>query len=557
MFVAAGGRKFAQPNPSPAFPLKASGNGRYLVDQHGVPFRIHGFAFWDGHITLTRADWQTALSALAGQGINAVHTYLCNSVPYYTGGPQPKNNAGALPFTLNASGGSWNGDPTFANHDAALDSANDSYFATVAQFVDDCAALGILVIAHPLYAGAHHTTVGDDDGWWQTLVNSHNTTSVCTTYGAYLANGHGTFTGFAASTRPNIIWIMQGDSGIGDSTIGSAGSTRHQAIFTALAANGATQLVTQHVTHDNLPSDMTDYKSFYGLYACYSEATTGEIYSECRAVFAQAPTLPTFKLEDPYFGDAGASSTYRYGNWGAALTTMAGNVTSFSPMWGWFVSPDGSGQGVTLDCQPNCWQASTTYKLNNRIHLGGNWYKCITAGQSAASGGPSGTGSNITDNTAHWAYVTTVSASLGGMANLFGEPGLVYHQVLGQILGSLPWWRLIPSGLNGMGAIISSGNGTQTAFSDGSVPSGTADWIVSAATTEGDCIVAYVPTGHSGSFSVNTALLTGAITAKWYDPTTGAWQSAGASPFTTPGNNAGGDGDWVLVMTTGKQSVWL
>lgn len=37
----------------------------------------------------------------------------------------------------------------------------------------------------------------------------------------------------------------------------------------------------------------------------------------------------------------------------------------------------------------------------------GKIYACITAGTSAGSGGPTGTGSNITDGTAHWAYVGT------------------------------------------------------------------------------------------------------------------------------------------------------
>lgn len=40
-------------------------------------------------------------------------------------------------------------------------------------------------------------------------------------------------------------------------------------------------------------------------------------------------------------------------------------------------------------------------------HDGGKLYVCITAGVSAGSGGPTGTGSNITDGSVHWAYVGT------------------------------------------------------------------------------------------------------------------------------------------------------
>lgn len=37
---------------------------------------------------------------------------------------------------------------------------------------------------------------------------------------------------------------------------------------------------------------------------------------------------------------------------------------------------------------------------------GGNLYVCKTPGTTAGSGGPTGTGADITDGTAHWTYVT-------------------------------------------------------------------------------------------------------------------------------------------------------
>jgi hypothetical protein len=50
--------------------------------------------------------------------------------------------------------------------------------------------------------------------------------------------------------------------------------------------------------------------------------------------------------------------------------------------------------------------------------------------------------------------------------------------------------------------------------------------------------------------------LKGAATAQWYDPSNGKYTAIGGSPFsnsgiqnfTTPGNNADGDPDWVLVL---------
>lgn len=51
------------------------------------------------------------------------------------------------------------------------------------------------------------------------------------------------------------------------------------------------------------------------------------------------------------------------------------------------------------------WLASTAVLVGQYVTNGGNLYRCTTAGTTAASGGPTGTGSGITDGTAVWAYV--------------------------------------------------------------------------------------------------------------------------------------------------------
>lgn len=58
------------------------------------------------------------------------------------------------------------------------------------------------------------------------------------------------------------------------------------------------------------------------------------------------------------------------------------------------------------------WLASTAVVLNQMASNGGNLYICTTAGTTAASGGPTGTGSGITDGTAVWAYVQPGTASI-------------------------------------------------------------------------------------------------------------------------------------------------
>ena len=56
------------------------------------------------------------------------------------------------------------------------------------------------------------------------------------------------------------------------------------------------------------------------------------------------------------------------------------------------------------------WAPSASYSLGVRVINGLNLYQCTSAGKSALSGGPVGTGVGIIDNTVTWAYV---SASLG------------------------------------------------------------------------------------------------------------------------------------------------
>jgi len=50
------------------------------------------------------------------------------------------------------------------------------------------------------------------------------------------------------------------------------------------------------------------------------------------------------------------------------------------------------------------WKASTAYVLNDRVVNNSRLYKCITAGTSHTSGGPTTTSADITDNTAHWKF---------------------------------------------------------------------------------------------------------------------------------------------------------
>jgi hypothetical protein len=58
------------------------------------------------------------------------------------------------------------------------------------------------------------------------------------------------------------------------------------------------------------------------------------------------------------------------------------------------------------------WAISTAVTLGMLRHNSGNVYECTTAGTTAGAGGPSGTGSAITDGTAVWKYISAKAVAV-------------------------------------------------------------------------------------------------------------------------------------------------
>lgn len=78
------------------------------------------------------------------------------------------------------------------------------------------------------------------------------------------------------------------------------------------------------------------------------------------------------------------------------------------------------------------WQASTAYVVGQNVSNDTSplkTYTCITAGTSAASGGPTGTGASITDGTATWQYQNPAGMSVfnsGTNGNQVAATGITY-----------------------------------------------------------------------------------------------------------------------------------
>jgi Protein of unknown function (DUF4038)/Putative collagen-binding domain of a collagenase len=118
---------------------------------------------------------------------------------------------------------------------------------------------------------------------------------------------------------------------------------------------------------------------------------------------------------------------------------------------------------------------------------------------------------------------------------------------LAKLFAGRRWFQLIPDQAH---RIVTAGYGQFT--STGNV--GSSNYVTTAATRDGTLAMSYLPTG--GTITVDMARLAPRVQARWYDPASGTYRVVLGSPFskaepvqlTTPGKNADGDPDWVLVL---------
>jgi hypothetical protein len=116
------------------------------------------------------------------------------------------------------------------------------------------------------------------------------------------------------------------------------------------------------------------------------------------ATAASGTKLASLTLPSDWIANASTGTKVQAGTWSG--TAIANGYAGY----GRILESTDTTCGMQF-CIGQTWTASTAYYVNQQVNNGANCYKCTTAGTSAGSGGPTGTGSGITDNTAVWAYV--------------------------------------------------------------------------------------------------------------------------------------------------------
>jgi chitodextrinase len=136
---------------------------------------------------------------------------------------------------------------------------------------------------------------------------------------------------------------------------------------------------------------------------------------------------------------------------------------------------------------------------------------------------------------------------LSGWQSYLDTPGSQQMGYAKFLFESRQWYNLIPDQDH---TVVTAGYGT---YAD-SGALGDSDYLTAARTPDGALVMAYLPT--SRTVTVDMSTLAAPAYASWYDPTTGSFSAitgaplanTGSRPFTPPGPNGAGDGDWVLVL---------
>jgi len=160
-----------------------------------------------------------------------------------------------------------------------------------------------------------------------------------------------------------------------------------------------------------------------------------------------------------------------------------------------------------------------------------------------------------------WGWLSTIGGYISGNGYVWQFIDPVWQQHLNtqaaldmgrlnNFINSIPWWKLVPSGLNRMKTLIVDENNIDT----------TASYVSAAAASDGSLLVAYIPPAHQGSITVDMRALSSKAYAKWFDPADGTYTEISGSPFDNktvlsfmpPGKNSANETDWVLKLAVKK-----
>lgn len=242
----------------PVYPLKVSDNGRYLVDETGIPFLLVGDSPQSLIGNLSLSDTAFYVENRARYGINALWiNLLCNSGTACN--PDGTTFDGIAPFKTA-------GD---------LSTPNPVYFARVDAALRIAAANRMVVLLNPI------ETIG-----WLGILRGNGLTK---------ARAYGEFLGHRYESHPNIIWMYGND-------FQTWRDTRDKSLLQAVA-RGIRSASPRHlhtIELNYLTSGSLDDPSWRTLIDLNAAYTYYPTYAQILTEYNRFDLLPTFLVEANY-----------------------------------------------------------------------------------------------------------------------------------------------------------------------------------------------------------------------------------------------------------------
>lgn len=251
-----------QSSEATRYPLAASANRRYLVDQDGKPQFMAADTAWNLFARLTPSEAAHYLDVRKSQGFN---TILVSVIDNVAGGIDGSSTAGQSPFI---------GDD--------IGTPNPAYFDNVDVVLGLARDRGMQLVIAPA---------------WLTVARYANsyTTASTTAYGTWLGHRY--------RGVDNIIWMVGGDAGDASDPCPKQAETR--ALATALKAADPRHLMTYHPSVGTASSACYGGDGWLDINADYWDFDFHNPVAAYRLVsrdYGSSPTRPTIMIETGYEG---------------------------------------------------------------------------------------------------------------------------------------------------------------------------------------------------------------------------------------------------------------
>jgi hypothetical protein len=278
-----------------SYPLKASSNGHYLVDQNNKPFYIVGDSAWSLVAQLNNSDTLIYLNGRQQQGFN---TILANVIEHKFASNAPNNDNNEAPFT-----------------GTKFITPNENYFAHLDFVVNESANRGIVLFLFPIYIGYDCS----DEGWCAEIQNASE--SNMTYWGQYLGNRYNNYT--------NIIWVVDGDAN--SATYGLQNKTR--AFVNGLRTYDTHSLISAHSKRGESSLDVWTNESWLTLNGVYT-TNNASAYTDSKRGYQRSPAIPSFYLEGQYEHAGGITIQHlRTQAYWSSLYGSIGHFYGNCPVW--------------------------------------------------------------------------------------------------------------------------------------------------------------------------------------------------------------------------------